>query len=247
MIRLCLHHSGVAIIALVGATASCGSEIYRVNPNTSATAAAPGRAHQPLSGDEMSSIADQSGGEKWEVTGPPPATNCRILNGDPQSRLHMVEAVGRYVNLGHLACSGYYTMVIFASPSCAPCREILAQAPNWLNRYPNLVLVDVNVGDADGPQWEVLRDLNFVGQGLPLGVLLGPLGHLMFRMSGAQDIQARLAKLDGRWHKRVIWGAADATFAPPISDAGVPNETPAEPRSGNQQETRLESAPAPKP
>jgi thiol-disulfide isomerase/thioredoxin len=236
MIWLRSYFRGSVTIALVGAATACSSS----------AALSTNAQHLPV-GNAPNAVIDRGVVEKWEVAAPPPTIDCRNVTADARTRLYPVEAVGRYVNVGHLACSGYYTIIIFSAPSCAPCREILAQAPNWLNRYPNLVFVEVNVGDADGPQWEILRDLNFVGQGVPLGVLLGPLGHLMYRMSGADEIQMRLAKMDDRWHKGVIWGAADAAFSAPASDAAISKQAPSEPTIRDQQESGHELAPAPTP
>jgi hypothetical protein len=55
-----------------------------------------------------------------------------------------------YVNIGTYSVSGYYTLIVFSTDWCVPCKQVGLLAPGWLERNPDLVVVDIDIGAVKG-------------------------------------------------------------------------------------------------
>lgn len=122
-----------------------------------------------------------------------------------------------YVHAGAYGVPGYYTLILFSASWCAPCGKVREHAPEWLDRYPNLVIVDLDIGSEDGVSSKaasILEDLEGEGTMLPSALLLNPFGLYANRstgngqappVSGYDEIVERFTKaLPMRKHSEVI-------------------------------------------
>lgn len=163
---------------------------------------------------------------------PMPRIDCSGLWREPDTRTFAVDAIGRYVNLGLVSCPGYYTLVLFCAPYCGPCLELERESPEWLRRYENLVVVQVELDDEhasapEGPQYDLLVEMGQARHSLPVAVLVTPLGQTRGPVVGAA-IDDLVANLTARQYPDVL-PVGSATSVPPArqppvdSDASVPS------------------------
>jgi thiol-disulfide isomerase/thioredoxin len=103
--------------------------------------------------------------------------------GQPQAqtqRLFMIKPKG-YVHVGQYSAPGYYTLILFSAPWCVPCNKLREHAPEWLAAFPNLVIVDLDIGTNNGNNGvdeegsAILADLDY-NSALPAALLLNPFG-----------------------------------------------------------------------
>src|SRR5690606_7140817 len=101
-----------------------------------------------------------------------------------------------------------------------PCKTLWSEAPMWLERYPNVVIVDVDVSkaqaddkDMTGPEVQVLHEIGVFGT-LPIAIQIGPFGQLMRAETGLERIRVMLYELDRRSHLHVL------PFGTPASGLG---------------------------
>ena len=146
--------------------------------------------------------------------GPPRTDLGEPKAKDAQQRLFLIKANG-YVNVGSLSAPGYYTLIIFSAPWCVPCAEVHAHARDWLERYQNLVIVDLDIGtkaDVDPKGAAILADLDRKVV-LPAALLLNPFGLYINAsrnggiappVSGAPAIIEAMNALAARTHKQII-------------------------------------------
>jgi len=134
----------------------------------------------------------------------------------PRARLFLIKPKG-YVHAGAYSVPGYYTLIIFSASWCAPCGKLREQALGWLKRYPNLVIVDLDIGSnsESGLSTEssaILADLgNDVA--LPAALLFSPFGiyintsngqRLAPAVSGYESITTRIAGLSKRKYQIAV-------------------------------------------
>jgi thiol-disulfide isomerase/thioredoxin len=120
-----------------------------------------------------------------------------------------------YVNVGSYTVPGYYTLIVFSAPWCAPCRKLQSEALVWLEKYPNLVFVDLDVGTASSLNQKssaVLADLDREVL-LPAALLMNPFGVYINGgktlgvappFSGADAIRSVMVGFAKRKHKDVV-------------------------------------------
>jgi thiol-disulfide isomerase/thioredoxin len=100
------------------------------------------------------------------------------LKTPSNDRLFLVKPEG-YVHTGVYSVPGYYTLMLFSAAWCAPCTELRQQAPGWLDKYPNLVIVELDIsgrGEAlRNVESAILADLDY-RVALPAAILLNPFG-----------------------------------------------------------------------
>lgn len=158
-----------------------------------------------------------------------PRVDCSTITAAPSSRRILISAAGHFTHLSDITCPGYYTVVAFSSPGCAPCEQLWQESLHWLNTYANVLFVDVDLGLEDGPQFQLPLDLEFKGQAVPVGILIGPFGQLMARAPDATQIRAVFAKLEKRRYKEPILElvAPPAVVTPlPVGGAVSPSREP---------------------
>jgi len=158
-----------------------------------------------------------------------PSIDCNAIVENASSRRMLVNAVGHYTHLSDVTCPGYYTVVAFSSPGCAPCEQLWEESIQWLTAYPNVLFVVIDLGLEGGPHLQLPLDLEFRGQVVPIGVLIGPFGQLMARGRDASEIRAIFGKLEKRRHRDAIFelsGRSSVTPPLPIGGAVLPSSNP---------------------
>jgi len=131
-----------------------------------------------------------------------------------KERIFLIKPSG-YVNLGTYNVPGYYTLIVFSAAWCTPCAQVRSQAAGWLDKYPNLVLVDLDIGAdsaLDAKSSSILADLGREIT-LPAALLVNPFGVYMNAgkgdgiappFSGAEAIKSLMDNFDKRKHKEVV-------------------------------------------
>jgi hypothetical protein len=136
------------------------------------------------------------------------------LQAESRRRMFLIKPHG-YVNIGSYSVPGYYTLIMFSAPWCAPCTLVRKQAMVWLEKYPNLMVVDLDIGtlgDVDPKSSSILADLGR-SVALPAALFINPFGVYINTgkgpgvappVSGAEAIFRALCAFDKRGHKEVI-------------------------------------------
>jgi hypothetical protein len=130
-------------------------------------------------------------------------------------RLYLVKSQG-HVYAGNYAVPGYYTLMVFSSAWCLPCKELRKKSPALLDRYRNLIIVDIDIGkgdDLDPLGVSLLADLGEKST-LPAALLFNPFGLYMNRQKpsgvagaicGYEEILTRIeAAIKRRKNRKVI-------------------------------------------
>jgi thiol-disulfide isomerase/thioredoxin len=134
-------------------------------------------------------------------------------------RLFRIKPSG-YLSVSSYAVPGYYTVLIFSAAWCEPCKLIQPRAIEWLEKYPNLVIVDLDIGardTLDPSSSAILADFDRQ-TALPAALFINPFGIYMNAgrrdgiappLSGVDSITGAISTLASRAHKDVIpFGAA---------------------------------------
>lgn len=109
-----------------------------------------------------------------------------------------------------LAVRGYYTFIMFSAPWCDACKKIWGQIPAYLEKYPNVAAVDLDIGSnspngtLDGPEGLIVTDIGCGGNALPAAMIIHPLGQTAATACSGDDIMALLEKLGTRKYERPI-------------------------------------------
>lgn len=133
---------------------------------------------------------------------------------DHKTRLFRTSASG-FVHIGSLSYPGYYTLILFSAKWCAPCRVLWSEAPTWVEEFPNLVVVDVDVGEGanadgalDGPEAAVLQAVGM--KTLPAALCVGPFGQTVGASEGIDQIRGLVKRLRKRTYTTPIPFRLDA-------------------------------------
>ncbi len=139
-------------------------------------------------------------------------------------RLYLVKSQG-YIHAGQYAVPGYYTLMLFSSAWCLPCKELRKRSPVLLDRHRNLIIVDIDIGEGDklDPMGaSLLADLG-ENATLPAALLFNPFGLYMNRQEpsgvagaicGYEEILTRIeAAMTGRKNRKIIPMDGDVVLA----------------------------------
>jgi thiol-disulfide isomerase/thioredoxin len=120
----------------------------------------------------------------------------RMVRITPYQRIHV----------GHLSRVGYYTVFLFSAKWCEPCNVIWSEVPQWVEKYSNVFVIDVDIGESSnlhGSIPQVMRDAGLTR--LPAAILVSPYGLVVKIFQSKEEIDKMwhhtLAK---RKHKEVV-------------------------------------------
>lgn len=107
-------------------------------------------------------------------------------NVGSSDRLFLIRPSG-YIHAGSLSVPGHYTIVTFSAEWCLPCTKLREEAPEWLRLFPNLAIVDVDIGsegEVGGMESAILGDILEDRGTLPAALLFNPYGLYTNRQPG---------------------------------------------------------------
>jgi hypothetical protein len=130
-----------------------------------------------------------------------------VIGRFPAHRSFKVVARGPF-SLSSVMCPGYYTLVVFSAKWCTNCHVFWASVPNYLEKYPNLVAVEVDCDDlfTSGKQndkGQFLTKLGFKGA-LPAAYLISPYGQTWKWSTGYNSLVVMMQSLDERGDLKAV-------------------------------------------
>jgi thiol-disulfide isomerase/thioredoxin/uncharacterized membrane protein YphA (DoxX/SURF4 family) len=122
-----------ALVAALVATVALVTAVLRLRSDRSVLQASLTEAESQL--DDL---------ETWHAARrPPPAPEAGLPIGVPAPAFALDSAAGAAVELSDLVLQGHPTLLLFTSPDCAPCRELLPEIDRWTHELGDQLTVAV--------------------------------------------------------------------------------------------------------